>query len=295
MEWKQQSGGGFREENGRARHSNFLLLVWNNLSRESKYSQFEDLSSHGKLCPGRREACSCVYMCIELVVGGNLIQREYLEAHFGWNSSAISSKLVFTKRTDFQIFIWLTSFSFSIGFKLGEGREVFGERASSNHAIYWAATGPYVHITWFNPEVNTVIPTGLEASWEQGLFYSQYQNAAQHILDTQYLLNRLVKWMPILQMCRRRLAQGNSASKGRHKDSNPRPAWAKAYAAALPFFRCPPLLPIVVIGPSSRHQLFWACQVPNSQTVTQVPQRQGGGDTPLDTALPRHLLGAGGR
>lgn len=100
--------------------------------------------------------------------------------------------------------------------------------------------------------------------------------------------------MPILQMCRRRLAQGNSASKGRHKDSNPRPAWAKAYAAALPFFRCPPLLPIVVIGPSSRHQLFWACQVPNSQTVTQVPQRQGGGDTPLDTALPRHLLRGGG-
>lgn len=46
--------------------------------------------------------------------------------------------------------------------------------------------------------------------------------------------------------------------------------------------------------PHSKHQLFWACQIPNSQTVTQVPQRQGGGDTPLDNALPKHLLGVGG-
>lgn len=83
MEWKQQSGGGFREENGHARHSNSLLLVWSNLSRESKYSQCEDLSSHGELCPGRREAGSCVYMCVVLVVRGYLIQREQLEGYFG--------------------------------------------------------------------------------------------------------------------------------------------------------------------------------------------------------------------
>lgn len=64
---------GFREESGHAQPSNFFMLVWNHLFRESKYFQFEEISSQGKLCPGK----SCVYMCVVLAVG-NLIQMPIL-------------------------------------------------------------------------------------------------------------------------------------------------------------------------------------------------------------------------